>query len=43
MATTTLTPTSYTAAGIDFSNRWGEASELAAPTATMIAARRRPS
>ena len=41
--TTTLTPSSYRAAGTDFSSRVGEASELAAPTQMRIVASRSPS
>ena len=42
-ATTTLTPSSYSAAGTDLSSRVGEARELAAPMQIRIVASRRPS
>ena len=42
-ATTTATPTSYSAAGTQRSNRVGVTSALAAPTQMMTAASRRPS
>ena len=42
-ATTTLTPSSYSAAGTDLRSRVGEASEFAAPTQMRIVASRSPS